>query len=240
MVCSQCGTQNENSRDVCVRCKGRLHPAMMKGKIACYIHANREATTSCASCGTRMCESCAVYAGEIAYCDACAPANAVRRSYDEDYEKIPVVDPSKTPVASFDARFLAAGIDVAIFFAGLAIVGFAFFLFTGSSDFFLSLERQTVGWWLYRALIAVAIPLYLIFPHAMTGQTPGKQLSRVIVLQPDGHIITTRAAVIRGLGLILSALPLGLGFAWAIWDKEKRTWHDKMADTVVYEYNDLT
>ena len=31
----------------------------------------------------------------------------------------------------------------------------------------------------------------------------------------------------------MTALPLGLGYLWAIWDKQKQGWHDKMAGTVV-------
>jgi uncharacterized RDD family membrane protein YckC len=30
-----------------------------------------------------------------------------------------------------------------------------------------------------------------------------------------------------------SALPLGLGFAWAAWDPRGQAWHDRIAGTVV-------
>ena len=39
--------------------------------------------------------------------------------------------------------------------------------------------------------------------------------------------------VIRYLGYFASALPLGLGFAWALIDRRNQAWHDKLADTLV-------
>lgn len=35
------------------------------------------------------------------------------------------------------------------------------------------------------------------------------------------------------LGKFVSSLFLGLGMFWAIWDKDRQTWHDKIAGTVV-------
>lgn len=238
MVCPQCGTLNENAREDCVRCRRPLHPATMKGKIACSVHANREATTSCGSCGARLCETCAINHNGIDYCDACAPAEAVRRTFDEDYEKVPVVDPTRNPVASFDSRLWAALIDLGLVLGVMALLFGALFFLTGSADFVRSAKSQPVAHYLFRMAVLFGITAYLIIPHAMTGQTLGKQLAGVIVLQPDGHIVTTRTAIIRGLMQIISLLPFGLGFIWMIWDPDKRTWHDRVADTVVYEYTD--
>jgi hypothetical protein len=39
----------------------------------------------------------------------------------------------------------------------------------------------------------------------------------------------------RELGKLLSGLVFGLGFAWALWDKDGQTWHDKIAGTVVVQ-----
>lgn len=35
------------------------------------------------------------------------------------------------------------------------------------------------------------------------------------------------------IGKFVSGLVLGIGFFWAIWDKDNQTWHDKIAGTVV-------
>ena len=39
--------------------------------------------------------------------------------------------------------------------------------------------------------------------------------------------------VIRAVGKLLSGIPCGLGFFWMLWDKDKETWHDKIAGTTV-------
>jgi len=38
---------------------------------------------------------------------------------------------------------------------------------------------------------------------------------------------------VRTIGQVISAVPLGLGFWWALWDPEHRAWHDRMAGTRV-------
>lgn len=37
----------------------------------------------------------------------------------------------------------------------------------------------------------------------------------------------------RQLAKVLSAIPLGLGFWWMLWDPRHQTWHDKLAKTIV-------
>ena len=88
MVCTQCGTQNENRSEACLRCKRPLHPAAMKGKIPLL--------RSCQPRSHHLLRAlrqppvrglCAVSVNGIDYCESCAPATALRQSYDEDYEK---------------------------------------------------------------------------------------------------------------------------------------------------------
>ncbi len=38
---------------------------------------------------------------------------------------------------------------------------------------------------------------------------------------------------IRNLVRVLSWFVFGLGYLWMLWDREKQTWHDKAAGTVV-------
>jgi uncharacterized RDD family membrane protein YckC len=66
------------------------------------------------------------------------------------------------------------------------------------------------------------------------GQTLGKKVMKIQVvdattLQPG---IEGRAWTRSG-GRILSGLVCGLGYLWILWDKDKMTWHDKMATTRV-------
>jgi len=75
--------------------------------------------------------------------------------------------------------------------------------------------------------------LTVIFWVKLQG-TPGKLLLNCHVVDAaSGEPITVRQAVLRYVGYLVSALPLGLGFLWIIWDKRHQGFHDKIAGTVV-------
>ena len=63
------------------------------------------------------------------------------------------------------------------------------------------------------------------------GQTLGKRALNIRILRPDGSSVDAGTAAARSGIRIVSTLALGLGFLWAAWDPEKRTWHDSVADT---------
>lgn len=65
-------------------------------------------------------------------------------------------------------------------------------------------------------------------------RTMGKGLTGVRVVRKDsGQPLGPWRGLLRTLGYIVSLVPLGVGFLWAIWDKDKQTWHDKIAGSVV-------
>jgi uncharacterized RDD family membrane protein YckC len=66
------------------------------------------------------------------------------------------------------------------------------------------------------------------------GQTVGKRVVGVRVARPDGRPVDSGVAAARSAMRIVSGLALLLGFLWAAWDPEKRTWHDMVADTRVF------
>jgi uncharacterized RDD family membrane protein YckC len=81
--------------------------------------------------------------------------------------------------------------------------------------------------------IVASIAYYIYFEGSPTGQTPGKKVLGIRVIDfstggPLGH----SKAFIRWLGRIPSGICI-LGYLWMLWDKEKQTWHDKIASTVV-------
>ena len=64
--------------------------------------------------------------------------------------------------------------------------------------------------------------------------TPGKAwLGLAIIDAVTGGRVPFPRLVLRYLGMFLSALPLGLGFLWVIWDRRKQGWHDRIAGTLV-------
>jgi len=75
--------------------------------------------------------------------------------------------------------------------------------------------------------------LYFTYFHGTTGQTPGKMLFGLQVIQSSGEKMTPGIAFLRWVGYIFSGLIFYLGFLWIAFDGKKQGWHDKIAGTVV-------
>ena len=76
-------------------------------------------------------------------------------------------------------------------------------------------------------------PAYLVFFWVVAGQTLGKAVMGVRVVQMNGHHVELFVALRRLVGYVISFLPLGLGFLWVLVDDDRRGWHDRIAGTCV-------
>ena len=74
---------------------------------------------------------------------------------------------------------------------------------------------------------------YFTYFHGISGQTPGKRMLGLRVVQTGGERMTPGIAFLRWVGYIISKAPLFLGFIWAAFDGRKQGWHDKIAGTFV-------
>jgi uncharacterized RDD family membrane protein YckC len=128
----------------------------------------------------------------------------------------PRADGPSGPRASFGRRLVAWIIDSVI--VGIAIVVLAELLDT---------TGNVLG-------IALGLAYYTYFEGGATGQTLGKRAMgiRVYDFRVGGPIGYGRG-LLRYVGKIISSIPFLLGFLWMLWDREKQTWHDKIATTVV-------
>ncbi|HEY1774334.1 MAG TPA: RDD family protein [Gammaproteobacteria bacterium] len=80
-------------------------------------------------------------------------------------------------------------------------------------------------------ILAVGFLFFGVF-WVRNGQTLGMLAWRVKVVQASsGMKITWTQALVRYLASYLSWAALGLGFWWSLWDKEKKTWHDRLSGT---------
>jgi hypothetical protein len=80
------------------------------------------------------------------------------------------------------------------------------------------------------------IPLAVFYFVAMwtwKGTTIGGLVLGHKIVRTNGRPVTFAVALVRSLTSLFSALVAFLGFLWAGWDREKQTWHDKIAGTVV-------
>ena len=84
-------------------------------------------------------------------------------------------------------------------------------------------------------IISLAVGLiYFTLFTAEAGQTIGKRVFKIRVVLINGKDIPYGLALFRTFGYVLSFFfGTFLGFIWALWDRRRQTWHDKVAGTIV-------
>jgi uncharacterized RDD family membrane protein YckC len=136
-------------------------------------------------------------------------------------------------------RGLAFGLDALIVnlgFSGLAAVAALIAsAFTGNgngvSD--LALVAGTTLWFALGGL-------YLVGFWSLAGQTPGMRFLGIRLDVAERGLRFGRA-VKRLIGMILAAIPFGLGFLGILFDERRRAWDDRLSGVdVVYEGNERT
>ena len=85
----------------------------------------------------------------------------------------------------------------------------------------------------YYAVTVFVDMVYFTWFHGATGQTPGKMLLKLRVVQPSGEPIGFGTAFLRWVGYIISSAVVLIGFLWVVFDRKRQGWHDKIAGTVV-------
>jgi len=130
--------------------------------------------------------------------------------------------PGEGRKANLFARWLAWVLDfvvaVVAYFIGVSVFG------TISQDLGVT------------AAILLPLVYFIWFLFLLTrGLTPGKKLLGLQVVNAQtGQVPGFAKMFVREIvGRFVSALFFGLGYFWAIFDKNAQAWHDKMAGTVV-------
>ncbi len=65
------------------------------------------------------------------------------------------------------------------------------------------------------------------------GTTPGKRLLKLKVISMNGGPLDNKQRLMRSSVSLLSGYAAGLGYLWALWEPQRRGWHDLMADSRV-------
>lgn len=86
---------------------------------------------------------------------------------------------------------------------------------------------------LVQALLLAFTAAYFVISWRRGGQTIGMRAWRLRVVRTDGQPLDTRQSLARFLVSLLSLAAVGLGFWWALFDAQNRTWHDLAAGTVM-------
>lgn len=99
------------------------------------------------------------------------------------------------------------------------------------------LSHAHVGHWTLRWGMRgyVALVGFAFFGWFWThgGQTLGMRAWQIRVTHADGTALTWRTAALRYVAASVSLLAAGLGYWWSLIDRERLTWHDRLARTRV-------
>lgn len=135
-----------------------------------------------------------------------------------------------TPYIGLPRRAAAIMLDAALLSFLLSLIGWLLALSFPDAE---AIARS-----LGAATMPVAVPVVALLWGCCQG-TPGKLLlgCRIVDARSGGRPRPWQV-IVRLLGYVISALPLGLGFLWMLWDRRRQGWHDKLARTVVVEDDD--
>jgi uncharacterized RDD family membrane protein YckC len=86
---------------------------------------------------------------------------------------------------------------------------------------------------LVQALLLAVTGAYFVISWRRGGQTIGMRAWRLRVVSADGNPLETRQALVRFGVSLISLAAVGIGFLWALFDSQNRTWHDVAAGTVM-------
>lgn len=136
--------------------------------------------------------------------------------------------------ASLGLRLKAHLMDVVVFWVIFYIIGL-FGGLLGAAGFGLFGDTGGLGGFFMGVFLAFIGYVVVLLWFLGKGLTPGKLLvGEQVVNQLNGNLPGFGRMLLREvIGKFTSGLFLGIGYFWAIWDKDNQAWHDKIASTVV-------
>jgi uncharacterized RDD family membrane protein YckC len=144
---------------------------------------------------------------------------------DEEAEAAPVA--SALELAPIGRRFMAVVVD------GALIVGAFLTAAVEAMDKFKALPSTKEIELGSAVMLTLLFLLYHAFFFTLASATPGMKWAGVALSTFAGERPTRKQRLGRVWAIGLSLLPVGLGAAWAIFDEEHLTWHDRLSGTYV-------
>ena len=176
---------------------------------------------------TRICPSCGTIDYGTPFCVSCQKPM-----------------PKGDQVSSLEAEAVSGEIPAVVnagFFRRLAAFFIDWLVLSVIADIFRFVytmgSRTEPGGIPLNLAMGLSTTLFLLYFTLFTGdggQTLGKMAVGVRVRRLDGSPMTHGRAFLRTLGYFVSFFfGTFLGFIWALWDRKKQGWHDKIAGTEV-------
>jgi uncharacterized RDD family membrane protein YckC len=163
-----------------------------------------------------ICPNCKQETNPALFCHAC-----------DSY----LANPRAGTKASVARRFGALVLDTLV----ILVVFYVVLLVSAVIGSSIGTKRSGLGLFLFALFwAAVAYTVFALWFLAR-GKTPGKWLVGIRAADKSNGSLPGlgRMLVREVIGKFLSGLFLGLGYFWAIFDKDAQAWHDKIAGTVV-------
>jgi uncharacterized RDD family membrane protein YckC len=151
----------------------------------------------------------------------------------------PADEPAALAYAGLQLRIVAFVLDIIVLisFGMLFGAGIGAYLVVDSrlNDGNLSDRAPYVAVAVLLAYVLAFVPLYFVLLWSWWGQTIGKMAVHIKVLSRTSGRVSLWRSALRLLGYAASIAPLFLGIVIALFDRERRTLHDRLANTVVIE-----
>jgi len=140
---------------------------------------------------------------------------------------LPAVHETSVPDYCSLPRRLLAMIYDAVILLGLLMLGSALALPFGETE---KIAFQDFWFTLWLLLVCFA---YLGGCWHYGGMTVGMRAWRVNLIDSGGGTVSWPRCLLRFLVGIVSLTAIGLGFVWALFDRQNRAWHDIAGHTVL-------
>ena len=131
---------------------------------------------------------------------------------------------SNTQFASLTKRFAACLYELFLLMAIWLVCAFGFVMIFGNAD--SALKRTSL-----QILLWLASGVYFVWCWHKSGQTLAAQTWKIKLVNAQNMPITIKQAWQRYALASASLLALGLGFLWALVDKEEFFLHDRLMKT---------
>lgn len=138
--------------------------------------------------------------------------------------------PQPATLASLWLRLLAAAYDLLPLLGLWFLATVCALLLTGGG---LDVQAHVGHKVLLQIVVLAFSAVYFVLSWLRGGQTIGMKPWRLRVVRADGAPLRLQHALLRFAVAVLSLLPLGAGYWWILFDRERRAWHDLAAGTLV-------
>ena len=130
------------------------------------------------------------------------------------------------PNASLVKRLLAMMYDSLLVIAVWMTVSYIFLFFN---------DQQAVTGPIYESALFLVTFLFFALFWTRSGQTLGMIAWRLRIESDQGQPLSAKQALLRFMAAIFSAVALGMGYWWIMFDSNKLSWHDRWSNSRVVQ-----